>query len=931
MVGIFISHSYEDRRYAEEMVFLPLEARGFIVFPSPTVRQGTRRENQPLRSEVDLLEARERLPAVPAFEVLQQCDWFVVLVSHYATQSERVRAEVVLAESSRVSDRIISVLMEDCDPGSLHPSLRRRRVIDFRGDKAQAQQELLEVIGGTPPGGGNNAWVNLAQPDVWEPLGGAGPDPLRGLGPPGTGEPNEETSVEDSTREVVAGLDREALVAFLSGRGDREAAERPGGEQDDGAGKDFFPSLQKKEPVPRISMSDAVARLVRELDDPDSPAARLLRDLRERSRTAFGGEMEERPGEGAQGAGAPDPPPTGLDREGLVALLSGGDSEAAERLVRELNDPTGPAARLLRDLRERSRTAFGEEGLVPGPAERPGGAEAFEQPSPGRGHLINSPYRHLIAGSGGSGKVFTGLPPPGRAVPRRGSDPGGGRFPHPAIGIDLGTTYSSVACVDAKDGPVVLRDDSERTRVRSAVWFAGDRACVGEAAVQLGPGPQFIEARRGDEWSRPGGLGSTFDAILLNQLAGKAEKQIGRVAGAVITVPAWFTQAQTREVERAAERAGLHILGTLHEPVAAALACGLHRSRQEENVLAWRLGGGTFDVTVLRVAPNRLDEIAISGDTRVGGISWDQCLIDLVETDFKKKHPNHPLDPEQRLALRLECERAKWRLSDQERTSIQVPAFGVSHSVEVSRREFERLTLHLLDATRLRTEMVLEDAGLRWDQISRVLRMGGASHMPMVRRMLEEMCGLPPSPVIPPEAAALGALLYAGILEAGHGPQPGFAGRKADPGGPPPDSDDSTVLWEGTSAPPTLRLVTPHGVGVKVLHEGRFMNKVLIRRNTPVPVEAKCSLSLGKGIRSAEKIGVEITEGDSSEVDEVTSLGTATFAGVPETGWREQPLELTVGFDEQGRLRLEAALAGEGRVLDLSLRDEAVTRNRPGP
>src|SRR5262249_39721543 len=158
-------------------------------------------------------------------------------------------------------------------------------------------------------------------------------------------------------------------------------------------------------------------------------------------------------------------------------------------------------------------------------------------------------------------------------------------------------------------------------------------------------------------------LGNTFDAILLKYLAGEAEKQIGRITDAVITVPAGFTQAQTWEGERAGERAGLHILGTLHEPVAAALACGLHRARQEEYVLAWRLGGGTFDVTIFRAAPGQLEEIAICGDTRLGGISWDQCLIDLVAAGFKKKHPNDPADPEESLALRLECERAKWRLS----------------------------------------------------------------------------------------------------------------------------------------------------------------------------------------------------------------------------------------------------------------------------
>jgi molecular chaperone DnaK len=389
-------------------------------------------------------------------------------------------------------------------------------------------------------------------------------------------------------------------------------------------------------------------------------------------------------------------------------------------------------------------------------------------------------------------------------------------------------------------------------------------------------------------------------------------------------VPAYFTEKRRRATQQAGEIAGLTVIGTLNEPMAAALAYGLHREAKEQIALIYDLGGGTFDVTIVRITPNELEELAICGNRQLGGKDWDQCLIDLVLADFTKKHRQDPRQTPDALQilqdLQLACERAKRDLSRRAKTAIRLHALGREHTVEVTREQFEAATAHLLQATRLTTEMALEDAGLRWDQVARVVLVGGSTHMPMVRQMLRDASGFPPDTGINPvTAVALGAALYAHIVETGHGLK-AIRTRGAAPPQPTVHVAAAATPTTRTADVPAVRFVTAHGVGIKALQHGTRTNVVLIPKNTRVPITAsrKFFTQKRRGHR-ASKIKIEVTQGDTDNPELAEVLGTATISGIPPNEPSGQPVTITMEFDGQGRLHLYAVYVNTGQNLRLSL------------
>ena len=216
-----------------------------------------------------------------------------------------------------------------------------------------------------------------------------------------------------------------------------------------------------------------------------------------------------------------------------------------------------------------------------------------------------------------------------------------------AVGIDLGTTYSSLAFMDNSLMPRVVPDSSGQTVMPSVVFFDGNEIIVGEMALQQAKlcadrVVQFVKVHMGDPW-RKEILGrvhtpESISAMILGQLVKEAEPQIGPISKAVITVPAYFTEKRRRATQQAGEIAGLEVIGTLNEPLAATLAYGLHHTDQTQVVVVYDLGGGTFDVTVVRISPNMLEELATAGNRQLGGRDWDQALIDHVANDFQRAH-----------------------------------------------------------------------------------------------------------------------------------------------------------------------------------------------------------------------------------------------------------------------------------------------------
>ncbi|MFC1597014.1 Hsp70 family protein [Planctomycetota bacterium] len=525
-----------------------------------------------------------------------------------------------------------------------------------------------------------------------------------------------------------------------------------------------------------------------------------------------------------------------------------------------------------------------------------------------------------------------------------------------AVGIDLGTSYSSLAYMDAQMTPRVVSGSDGQTMMPSAVYFGDEGIVVGAMALQqarLGADRlvQGIGRHMGDIWRREY-LGRVYtpesiSAMILGQLVKEAEMQIGPIRSAVITVPAYFTEKRRRATQQAGEIAGLEVIGILNETSAAVLADGLHRTDREDIVLVYNLGGGTFDVTVVQIAPNSLVELATNGNRQLGSRDWDNALMAYAAEDFQRATGQDlRADAQAMYDLWLECESAKRQLSRMSKTSIRLNAGGCTHKVELTRLRFEEITAHLLQATKLTTEMTLADAGLDWTQVSRVVLVGGGTYIPAVREMLATMAGKSPDTGVNPIlAVVLGAAIYGYMLESGAGrttevsfrlPE-SVAGQKAEASFPlaksAADQETSPPSSAAEMPSPMIRFVTAHGVGLKVRTEVGWKNEVLIPKNTQVPVSITkrfiTSASAGEG-----QLRIEITQGDTTDLPLAEHLGTCRITGLPPDASSGEPVDVTMGFDEQGRLYVRASYGPSSQelvtALDVSdgLRPEEVEEHR---
>src|SRR5262245_8561458 len=359
------------------------------------------------------------------------------------------------------------------------------------------------------------------------------------------------------------------------------------------------------------------------------------------------------------------------------------------------------------------------------------------------------------------------------------------------IGIDLGTSYSSLSCLDSNLEARSVANKEGEFKTPSAVFFSksGGGLIVGTNA--LAPGynnpKQFItHAKRymGDRyvfWEVDGVFYSPVDvaAFVLGKLIRDAEAELGPIEQAVITVPAHFNDYQRKMTMRAGERAGLKAVHLLNEPVAAALGFALGSGGREMlylhdacTVLIYDLGGGTFDLSLVRFDQTHLRVLATAGHLMLGGLDWDQRLLEQFVHSFKVMHAVDLADPKHSKSLRrlsCEIENAKRRLSDPaiSETEIFFQHAGLEAEYRVSRQEFEAETADLVDQTRVLAEDLVKAAGVPWAKIDAIIPVGGSTRMPMIVRLIERLSVRGPRiyPLSPDFAVSTGAALYAGMLE----------------------------------------------------------------------------------------------------------------------------------------------------------------------
>ena len=487
------------------------------------------------------------------------------------------------------------------------------------------------------------------------------------------------------------------------------------------------------------------------------------------------------------------------------------------------------------------------------------------------------------------------------------------------VGIDLGTTFSAIASLDDHGQPVTLPNrDGEMLTPSAVLLLDDDTAVVGQAALDVAleqpdrvatlikrcmGHPSYGRPVAGRDF-RP----ETLSAILLRKLVQDAELRIGPISRAVITVPAYFDDTRRKATKDAGRIAGLEVLDILDEPTAAALAYSLQQPHHpagpaalpqgERTVLVYDLGGGTFDVTLVRLAHQHFQTLAIEGDVRLGGKDWDDRIVDHVADLFQKQAGIDPRSDAQALVnLSTAAERAKRTLSKLPQTTLTCMHAGQVLTVPIRRTEFESLTRDLLVRTRLTTQQLLRQAKLSWEQVDRILLVGGSTHMPMTGQMLEELTGKQPdNSLAVSEVVARGAALHAGIVAA-------------------QDFGEDLLMEEaarGALAQVVEINVNAHSFGIEVKQGQDRINDILIAKNTQLPTAASrvyCTV-----IENQQRVRVKVLQGEASQADACIHIGECWIEDLPPNLPKSSPVQVRCGVASNGLIDVMALDMTSGKM-----------------
>ncbi|HWB12168.1 MAG TPA: Hsp70 family protein [Pirellulales bacterium] len=496
------------------------------------------------------------------------------------------------------------------------------------------------------------------------------------------------------------------------------------------------------------------------------------------------------------------------------------------------------------------------------------------------------------------------------------------------VGIDLGTTFSVIAHLDAKGRAVTLSNKDGDPLTPSAVYLNGNSAVVGKAAREAAAvdtgrvalcvkrdmgGMRYARTVDGRVF-RP----ETLSAIILRKLKQDAERHIGPVTKAVITVPAFFNETRRKATEDAGRIAGLEVVDVLNEPTAAALAYAMAGQSASDGIskldlpggkltaLVYDLGGGTFDVTVVRLAAKRFETLATDGAVQLGGKDWDEKIVQYIAAEFRERYGIDPLADEQRReALTALAERSKVLLSDLPQVPLECFHQERALKLNLTREHFEEMSRDLLTQTQIVTDLVVQQAKLGWGDVDRVLLVGGSTRMPMVKDMLRRATGKEADDSLDADqVVARGAAVHAGIVAA-----------KGTISELEIDDDLRTELKDVE-----VFNVNAYSLGIEATKDGQPLNAFVIAKNTQLPFAASRIFRLTRA--GATHVVVKVLEGESERPNDNIPIGECRVSGLPPNLPVRSPVQVRLGYGANGRISVMALDMTGGRFAQAEIKRE---------